>query len=185
MSAGPSTAAARNHGGGGPTTGTMHHERAQVRVIRGGRFNCHTRPQQPPSWTRLFAIRERRARGTAVSEVMVGRSSDRTRGGLSGPPHPSKKPRVTTKISDDDRGTTRERRDDERTKHTTPQHTTARRHQVKVIASNIAMAMATPWLTTTIFATRAGTRILMRAGDETASSRCKPPREVRRISRRL
>ena len=42
-------------------------KRAQVRVIRGGRCDCHTRPQQPPSWTRLFAIRERRARGTAVS----------------------------------------------------------------------------------------------------------------------
>lgn len=109
MSVGPSTAAARNHGAGGPTTGTMHHERAQVRVIRGGRCDCHTRPQQPPSWTRLFAIRERRARGTAVSEVIVVRSSGRTRGGLSDPPHPAKKPRATTKIPDGYRGATRER----------------------------------------------------------------------------
>ena len=109
MSAGPSTAAARNHGAGGPTTGTMHHERAQVRVIRGGGCDCHTRPQQPPSCTRLFAIRERRARGTAISEVIVGRSSGRTRGGLSDPPHPAKKPRATTKIPDGYRGATRER----------------------------------------------------------------------------
>ena len=138
MSVGPSTAAARNHGAGGPTTGTMHHERAQVRVIRGGRCDCHTRPQQPPSWTRLFAIRERRARGTAVSEVIVVRSSGRTRGGLSDPPHPAKKPRATTKIPGGYRGATRERdamtREPNTRRHDTRRHgdirkVTARKHR--------------------------------------------------------
>ena len=93
-----------------------------------------TRPQQPPSWTRLFAIRERRARGTAVSEVMVGRSSGRTRGGLSDPPHPDKKPRATTKIPDGYRGATRERdattREPNTRRHDTRRHGNIR----KVIA---------------------------------------------------
>ena len=134
MSAGPSTAAARNHGTGGPATGITHHERAQVRVIRGGRCDRHIRPQRPPLWTRLIAIRKRRARGTAVSEITVGRPSGRTRGSLSDPSHPTKKPRATTKISGDYRGATRER-DATTREPNTRRHNTRRHGDIrKVIA---------------------------------------------------
>jgi hypothetical protein len=65
---------------------------------------------------------------------MVGRSSGRTRGGLSDPPHPAKKPRATTKIPDGYRGATRERdattREPNTRRHDTRRHGNIR----KVIA---------------------------------------------------
>ena len=93
VSAGPSTAAARNHGGGGPTTCTTHDELVPVRVSRvRPSWLSHT-AAAPPSWTWLIAIRERRARATAVGKV-VGRSIERsdTRGAFELAP-PSKEPR--------------------------------------------------------------------------------------------
>ena len=57
---------------------------------------------------------------------MVGRSSGRTRGGLSDPPHPAKKPRATTKIPDGYRGATRER--DATTREPNTRHHDTRRH---------------------------------------------------------
>ena len=125
LSAGSSTVAARNHGGGGPTAFTPHDELVQVRMNRGRPSWSSQTAAAPPSRTRLIAIRERRARATAVGKV-VGRSIERsdTRGPF-GPTPPSKEPR-------DDENirlvmiATRERRDDE---HTTPRNTTTRRHQ--------------------------------------------------------
>jgi hypothetical protein len=77
VSAGPSTAAARNHGGGGPTTCTTHDELVQVRVSRGRPSWLSHTAAAPPSWTWPIAPRERRARATAVGKV-VGRSIERS-----------------------------------------------------------------------------------------------------------
>ena len=66
LSAGSSTVAARNHGGGGPTTFTTHDELVQVRMNRGRPSWSSQTAAAPPSRTRLIAIRERRARATAA-----------------------------------------------------------------------------------------------------------------------
>ena len=84
MSAGLSTAAARNHGGGGgPATCTTHDELVQARASRGRPSWLSHTAAAPPSWTWLIAIRERRTRATAVVEV-VGRSVDRAVGHAGG-----------------------------------------------------------------------------------------------------
>ena len=98
LSAGSSTVAARNHGGGGPTTFTTHDELVQVRMNRGRPSWSSQTAAAPPSRTRLIAIRERRARATAVGKI-VGRSIERsdTRGPF-GPTPPSKEPRDVENI---------------------------------------------------------------------------------------
>ena len=62
VSAGPSTAAARNHGDGGPATCTTHGKLAQVRVSRGRPSWLSHTAAAPPSWTRPIATRATRAR---------------------------------------------------------------------------------------------------------------------------
>ena len=160
LSAGPSTAAARNHGGGGPTTCTTHDELVPVRVSRvRPSWLSHT-AAAPPSWTWPIAPRERRARATAVGKV-VGRSIERSDArGPFGPTPPSKKPRTTTEVSGDDRDATRERRDDERTntRHRNTRHGDIRKRSRR----SLAMAMAVPSVAATIFTTRASTRMRMR-----------------------
>ena len=101
---------------------------------------------------------------------MVGRSSGRTRGGLSDPPHPAKKPRATTKIPDGYRGATRERdattRGPNTRRHDTRRHGNIRKVIAQVIARKHRDGDDDASLTATIAATRAGTRILMREGDD-------------------
>ena len=62
MSAGPSTAAACNHGGGSPTTCTTHAELVLVRVSRGRPSWLSHTAAAPPSWTWPIATRATRAR---------------------------------------------------------------------------------------------------------------------------
>ena len=168
VSAGSSTVAARNHGGGGPTTFTTHDELVQVRESRRRPSWLSHTAAAPASWTRLIAVRERRARATAVGEVdgrSIGRSDAQ---GPFGPAPPSKKPRTTTNISDYYRDATRERRDDE---HTTPRNTTRHGAIRNSIARKPRDGDATPSLATTTFPTRASTRMRMRAGDDEAGAR--------------
>ena len=90
----------------------------------------HTATAAPVVGIVLMAIREQRARGTAVSETTVCRSSGRARGGLSDPSHPAKKPRATTRIPGDYRGATRERdattREPDTRRHNTRRHANIR-----------------------------------------------------------
>ena len=56
LSAGSSTVAARNHGGGGPTTCTTHGELVQVRLSKGRPSWLSHTAAAPPSWIRLIGV---------------------------------------------------------------------------------------------------------------------------------
>ena len=167
LSAGSSTVAVRNHGGGGPTTSTTHDELVQMRMNRGRPSWSSQTAAAPPSRTRLIAIRERRARATAVGKV-VGRSIERSdmRRGVE-PAPPSKEPcddeniRLVMIATRERDATTNTRR------HGTRRHGAIR----KSIARKPRDGDATPLIATTTFPTRASTRICMRAGDDEAGAR--------------
>ena len=56
LSAGSSTVAARNHGGGAPTTCTTHDELVQVRLSKGRPSWLSHTAAAPPSWIRLIGV---------------------------------------------------------------------------------------------------------------------------------
>jgi hypothetical protein len=98
----------------------------------------HTATAAPVVDSAVRHSRATRAWNGGQCEVIVVRSSGRTRGGLSDPPHPAKKPRATTKIPDGYRGATRERgattREPNTRRHDTRRHgdirkVTARKHR--------------------------------------------------------
>ena len=160
-------AAAHNHGGGGPTTCATHGEFVQERVSRGRPpWLSHT-AAAPPSWTWLNAIRERRARATAVGKV-VGRSIERSdTWGAFGPAPPSKEPH------DDENIRLVMIATGERVSTTNTRRHGTRRHGAisKSIARKLRDGDATPSLATITSPTRASTRMRMRAGDDEAGAR--------------
>ena len=66
LSAGSSTVAARNHGGGAPTTCTTHDELVQVRLSKGRPSWLSHTAAAPPSWIRLIAAVARARRSRSV-----------------------------------------------------------------------------------------------------------------------
>ena len=129
--------AARNHGGGGPATFKTHGELVQVRMNRARPPWSSQTAAAPPSWTRLIAIRERRARATAVGKVF-GRSIERsdTRGGFRTRPSlqgTSRRRKYPTRDDRDERETRRRTHDATEHDDTAPSGNRSR--------GNLAMAM--------------------------------------------
>ena len=160
VSTGSSTVAARNHGGGGPTTFITHGEVAQVRestvlVVKHPLRGLGLSPFESDVRVQRRSVRQ-----------SVGRSSGRTRGGLSDPLLPPRNLLRRRKYP------TRDDRDERDATTNTRRHGTRRHGAIrKSIARKPCDGDVTPSLTTATFPTRVSTRMCMRAGDDEAGAR--------------